>query len=109
MLDICRSLGITVIELLTGHPPHDNLPILTAIYNITELDVPIPAVASDAVTTPGVLTISENLDSFLRQCLDKDPKKRPNIKRLMEHMWFRVEDEVPLGCRCWCCWRSSGT
>jgi len=34
------SLGVTVIELMTGNPPYYGLPMLAAVHNIMELDMP---------------------------------------------------------------------
>ncbi|KAK9712272.1 Protein kinase of the Mitotic Exit Network [Basidiobolus ranarum] len=76
------SLGCTIIELLTGKPPYYDLMPLTALFRIVEDDCP-----------PLPDNISNKLRTFLLQCFQKDPKKRPTARDLYHHQWL-VEDRV---------------
>lgn len=42
------SLGCTLIELLTGHPPFFEMSALQALFAIVDRDIPIPEAASEA-------------------------------------------------------------
>ncbi|KAG7093683.1 hypothetical protein E1B28_007341 [Marasmius oreades] len=73
------SLACTVIELLTGRPPHADIPnSMSVMFRIVEDDMPpIP---------PGC---SPLLEDFLKQCFNKDPAKRPSAELLCEHQWLK--------------------
>ncbi|ESL05491.1 protein kinase, partial [Trypanosoma rangeli SC58] len=72
------SLGCLCVELLTGSPPFYDRAPASALYHIAQSDeVPIPQ-----------MELSEACESFLRACLDRDPRKRPSAASLQRHAWF---------------------
>ena len=79
------SLGCTVIELLTGKPPHFELNMFAAMRNIVyEESPPLPE------------NISDDLKDFLKQCFEKDPEKRIAAKNLLKHKWLNQIDKDAL-------------
>eukprot|EP01105_Mastigella_eilhardi_P010150 TRINITY_DN2378_c0_g1_i7.p1 TRINITY_DN2378_c0_g1~~TRINITY_DN2378_c0_g1_i7.p1 ORF type:complete len:1065 (+),score=196.41 TRINITY_DN2378_c0_g1_i7:336-3197(+) len=77
------SLGCTVIELITGHPPYYDCPNLRAMFKIVQSDIPIPD------------GISDELRDFLQLCLRKNPSGRPTAVQLLEHAWLRSNNCAP--------------
>ena len=66
------SLGCTLLELLTGHPPYYNMNSCTALLKIVqESTPPIPE------------NISKDLLDFLQKCFVKDPTKRASATELI--------------------------
>ncbi|KAG0567805.1 hypothetical protein KC19_7G162400 [Ceratodon purpureus] len=72
------SVGCTVIELLTCVPPYYDLQPMPALFRIVQDDHP-----------PLPEHISEVITDFLRQCFQKDAKRRPDAKTLLNHVWIR--------------------
>lgn len=76
------SLGCTVVELLTGHPPYYEKPqMATAFAIVTEDQPPIPDGISDTAV------------DFLHLCFFKEPKMRATAKRLLKHRWITSTKE----------------
>jgi len=71
------SLGCTVIELYTGQPPFFQLAPSAAVLKIIELGVEVPT------------NCSEEMQAFLKLCLDRDPSKRGTPKTLLQHPWLQ--------------------
>lgn len=72
------SLGCTVIEMFTGRPPWAHLKSQAAVlFHIASTDVP-PALPDDDVMSP-------EARDFVFQCMQRDPKNRPNAVDLMNH------------------------
>lgn len=77
------SLGCTVVELLTCHPPYYKKPAMVSAFAIvTENTPPIP----DGV--------SESATDFLHLCFIKEPKFRASAKRLLRHRWITSAKEL---------------
>ncbi|XP_024384674.1 MAP3K epsilon protein kinase 1 [Physcomitrium patens] len=72
------SVGCTVIELLTCVPPYYELQPMPALFRIVQDDHP-----------PLPEHISEVITDFLRQCFQKDAKRRPDAQTLLSHAWIR--------------------
>eukprot|EP01114_Cavostelium_apophysatum_P003758 TRINITY_DN13888_c0_g1_i1.p1 TRINITY_DN13888_c0_g1~~TRINITY_DN13888_c0_g1_i1.p1 ORF type:complete len:241 (+),score=49.49 TRINITY_DN13888_c0_g1_i1:78-725(+) len=70
------SLGITIIELAEGRPPHWNLEPEEAYDAIVNGDSP-------QLSEPS--RWSKEFQHFLALCLRKDPRSRPNVQRLRQH------------------------
>jgi serine/threonine protein kinase len=68
------SLGITVIEMAEGEPPHFELHQMRTIFTIPRS--PPPTLRDSAAWTP-------NMHKFLARCLVKDPANRPSAKDLL--------------------------
>lgn len=73
-----RSLGCTVIELITGHPPYHGMNAMAALFKI---------VADERPDFPE--DISEELSGFLFSCLQKEPGDRADAEALLNHTFIR--------------------
>lgn len=71
------SLGCTVIELLTGAPPHYELEPMQALYRIVQ--DPSPPLPSH---------ITVELRDFLTKCFQKEPLIRIDALTLLKHPWI---------------------
>mmetsp|Transcript_17482 Transcript_17482/g.27243 ORF Transcript_17482/g.27243 Transcript_17482/m.27243 type:complete len:648 (-) Transcript_17482:218-2161(-) len=76
------SLGITMIEMAEGTPPHANLNPLRAIFLIPSK--PPPTLADPDSWSPEML-------DFLKACLQKSPSQRRDSARLATHPFIRLE------------------
>jgi Protein kinase domain len=76
------SLGITVIELAEGAPPHANLHPLRAIFVIPTK--PAPTLADPDNWSPEML-------DFVRCCCQKDPSQRHDSALLSSHPFVKQE------------------
>ncbi|GAB5365436.1 hypothetical protein AAMO2058_001057700 [Amorphochlora amoebiformis] len=73
------SVGATVIELLTGHPPYSNEEGMAICYRIVNDDhPPLPANVSPPCT------------NFLLECFQKDPALRISANELSKHHWLEA-------------------
>ncbi|AET37288.1 putative serine/threonine protein kinase SPS1 Ecym_1030 [Eremothecium cymbalariae DBVPG len=85
------SLGITVIELLMGHPPLDKYDAMKALMAIPKRDPP----KLDK-------RFSSHAKDFVAQCLIKDPSQRPTASELLKHRFvkrvrlYNLRDQVDL-------------
>ncbi|KAI8913570.1 kinase-like domain-containing protein [Gorgonomyces haynaldii] len=70
------SLGITAIEMAECQPPMFDLHPMRVLFMIPKFDSP-KLKQSDQW--------SPDFHSFLAQCLEKDPEKRPNAEDLLKH------------------------
>lgn len=76
------SLGITLIEMAEGQPPHSNLNPLRAIFVIPNR--PAPTLADPDWWSPEML-------DFVRCCCQKDPNQRQDSALLSTHPFVRQE------------------
>ena len=76
------SLGITVIEMAEGAPPHSNLNPLRAIFVIPTK--PAPTLADPDNWSPEML-------DFVRCCCQKDPNQRHDSALLSSHPFVKQE------------------
>ncbi|KAF8494599.1 kinase-like domain-containing protein [Russula emetica] len=72
------SLGCTVIELLTGRPPYEDL--------VNALNVMFRVVENDGPPIPEGL--SDLLVAFLKDSFHKTPAQRPSANELSQHEWL---------------------
>ena len=70
------AVGVTAIELLTGHPPYASLVWTAALHKIVRDPPDIPASAS------------EGMKDFLWLCLEKEPTQRPTAEALQQNQWL---------------------
>ena len=78
-LSFHRSLGCTVIEMLTKHPPFIGYETMAALFKIATCDHP-------EYTLPEV---SEYCKDFIKLCLKKDHKGRLSAEQLLTHKFVR--------------------
>ena len=74
------SLGISVIEMAEGRPPHSDIHPMRVIFLIPSR--PPPTLRDADRWSPA-------LNDFVRQCLTKDPKSRPDAATLLRHPLLR--------------------
>jgi len=74
------SLGITVIEMAEGQPPHANLHPMRAIFIIPTM--PSPTLADPDAWSPEML-------DFIQCCCKKDPSQRYDSARLSSHTFIK--------------------
>eukprot|EP01083_Nonionella_stella_P068185 180826_1 len=74
------SMGCTVIEMLTGRPPWYKFQTqVSALFHIASTNEP-PEFPED---------ISDSGKDFILRCLERDPRKRPNASRLLQHPFIK--------------------
>ncbi len=72
------SVGITIIELVSGNPPYFDLPPMQALYRIVQENHP-----------PLPDTLSPPLKDFLKFCIfRKESVMRKSAAELLEHPWL---------------------
>ncbi|KAL8625838.1 Dual specificity mitogen-activated protein kinase kinase 7 [Nucella lapillus] len=85
------SLGISLVELATGEFPYKNcrtdFEVLTKV-----LQEEPPQLAKH---------FSDDLRSFVKDCLTKDYKRRPKYKRLLEHAFIRRSEAEVVDTAAW--------
>lgn len=74
------SLGITLIEMAEGQPPHYNVHPMRAIFKI-------PMTAAPVFKKPN--TWSAEMVNFLSCCLQKSTEERSSSTSLMSHPWIK--------------------
>ncbi|KAI0157650.1 Pkinase-domain-containing protein [Xylariaceae sp. FL1272] len=77
------SLGITVIEMARGEPPHSDKAPMKALFEIERQDSP-------RLQGP----FSKEMKDFVKQCLMKHPDERPSAKTLLSHRFVRSAGKV---------------
>ncbi|RYG60248.1 hypothetical protein EON64_19450 [archaeon] len=74
------SLGITLLELVEGSPPHFNVHPMRAIFMISSRPPP---------TLKDTEKYSADMRDFVSKCLVKIPDQRASAKELLAHPWIR--------------------
>jgi serine/threonine protein kinase len=75
------SLGITIIEIVEGHPPLSDVHPLRALWLISQRDPP---------TLQSPQDWPESLIDFISLCLQKDPSMRPTAQELLHHEFINA-------------------
>ena len=79
------SVGCTMIEMACGQPPWSGMTVMVAMYKIAETDA-MPDIPRH---------LSASCTEFIKLCLERDPKKRPNAVTLLKHPFMQgVEKEL---------------
>jgi serine/threonine protein kinase len=73
-----RSVGSTILELVTGQPPYFKLDQYPAMYKIANMN--------EEIALPE--NISANLKDFLSKCFIKEPSHRASAAQLLSHPWL---------------------
>jgi serine/threonine protein kinase len=74
------SLGIVLIEMCDGEPPHYGVPIIKTLLKI---------VASQAPTLKSCDDWSIDTINFLSCCCQHNPKKRSTAEELLNHKFIK--------------------
>jgi len=74
------SLGIMAMEMAEGEPPYMEFPPLRALFLITTKGIPDLKEAKQW---------SPEMRDFVKQCLTKDVKNRPDASDLLKHPWLK--------------------
>ncbi|KAH0445953.1 hypothetical protein IEQ34_025214 [Dendrobium chrysotoxum] len=77
------SFGITALELSSGRAPHSRLPAIKILMRTLQDDPP------KLDRENGAFKYSKLFDDFIKQCLQKDPSKRPSAEKLLQHGFFK--------------------
>lgn len=77
------SFGITALELSSGRAPHSRLPPVKVLMRTLQDDPP------KLDRENGAFKYSKLFDDFVKQCLQKDPAKRPSAEKLLQHGFFK--------------------
>lgn len=75
------AVGITLLELAEGQPPHTDLGPLEVLEAIASAPTP---------TLSNPEQWSDGMKEFLGMCLEKDPDVRPPARELLEHDWVSI-------------------
>ncbi|KAG5182103.1 putative protein kinase [Tribonema minus] len=88
------SLGITALELAKGFAPYAKLEPMKVLLMTIEQEPPsLKTYADDK--QPNGEPFSKAFREFVRLCLQKNPKKRPNCATLLQHSFFKRKDLGP--------------
>uniref|UniRef100_A0A8C6PZ77 Mitogen-activated protein kinase kinase 7 n=1 Tax=Nothobranchius furzeri TaxID=105023 RepID=A0A8C6PZ77_NOTFU len=75
------SLGISLVELATGQFPYKNCK--------TDFEVLTKVLQEDPPLLPVGMGFSPDFQSFVKDCLTKDHRKRPKYHQLLEHSFIQ--------------------
>lgn len=78
------SLGITVMELAKGEPPHADTHPMKVLFLIPK--APAPRLEGGQW--------SKDFKDFVAQCLVKDAERRPTARELLQHRFIRKAGRV---------------
>ncbi len=84
------SYGICVLEVVNGVIPRHGMPVRELMKAV--IDQPAPTVANPAIW-------SADLPSFVKMCLQKDPKQRAPTEQLLRHRWIQESNVVRSPCK----------
>ncbi|CAO2630930.1 Dual specificity mitogen-activated protein kinase kinase 7 [Lemmus lemmus] len=76
------SLGISLVELATGQFPYKNCK--------TDFEVLTKVLQEEPPLLPGHMGFSGDFQSFVKDCLTKDHRKRPKYNKLLEHSFIKT-------------------
>jgi serine/threonine-protein kinase OSR1/STK39 len=81
------SLGILAFELAYGFAPYIKYNPLKVLMMTLQNDPPTPEFYRTQYQRNGKLP--DSFESLIRKCLRKDPSRRPTIKKLLTHKFFK--------------------
>ncbi|XP_012663029.1 dual specificity mitogen-activated protein kinase kinase 7 isoform X2 [Otolemur garnettii] len=87
------SLGISLVELATGQFPYKNCK--------TDFEVLTKVLQEEPPLLPGHMGFSGDFQSFVKDCLTKDHRKRPKYNKLLEHSFIRHYETLEVDVASW--------
>jgi len=78
------SFGITAMELGYGRAPYARYPPMKVMLLTLQEEPPTAAIYRD-----NSYEFSKHFHSMIAKCLRRDPKKRPTVRKLLEHKFFQ--------------------
>ncbi|XP_018416330.1 PREDICTED: dual specificity mitogen-activated protein kinase kinase 7 isoform X3 [Nanorana parkeri] len=87
------SLGISLVELATGQFPYKNCK--------TDFEVLTKVLQEEPPVLPHNMGFSSLFQSFVKDCLTKDHRKRPKYNKLMEHQFLRQYETQEVDVASW--------
>lgn len=78
------SFGITAMELAYGRAPYARFQPMKVMLLTLQEPPPTCEIYKD-----NAYTFSQHFHSMISKCLRKDPKARPNARKLLEHKFFK--------------------
>ncbi|KYO18865.1 dual specificity mitogen-activated protein kinase kinase 7 isoform C [Alligator mississippiensis] len=87
------SLGISLVELATGQFPYKNCK--------TDFEVLTKVLQEDPPLLPNNMGFSVDFQSFVKDCLTKDHRKRPKYNKLLEHNFIKRFETLEVDVASW--------
>ncbi|XP_013419115.1 dual specificity mitogen-activated protein kinase kinase 7 [Lingula anatina] len=87
------SLGITLVELATGQFPYTNCR--------TDFEVLTKVLEEDPPLLPSGSGFSSEFQSFVKECLAKDYRKRPKYRKLLDHPFIKKYETADVNVAEW--------
>ncbi|XP_058393868.1 dual specificity mitogen-activated protein kinase kinase 7 isoform X3 [Diceros bicornis minor] len=87
------SLGISLVELATGQFPYKNCK--------TDFEVLTKVLQEEPPLLPGHMGFSGDFQSFVKDCLTKDHRKRPKYNKLLEHCFIKRYETLEVDVASW--------
>ncbi|CAH7284135.1 Gm49320 [Phodopus roborovskii] len=87
------SLGISLVELATGQFPYKNCK--------TDFEVLTKVLQEEPPLLPGHMGFSGDFQSFVKDCLTKDHRKRPKYNKLLEHSFIKHYETLEVDVASW--------
>jgi mitogen-activated protein kinase kinase 7 len=87
------SLGLTLVELATGKFPYKDCS--------TDFEVMTRILNDEPPKLPAERNFSNEFHSFVKDCLEKDYRRRPKYKALLAHPFIKINAEKSVDIRKW--------
>ncbi|XP_028908053.1 dual specificity mitogen-activated protein kinase kinase 7 isoform X2 [Ornithorhynchus anatinus] len=87
------SLGISLVELATGQFPYKNCK--------TDFEVLTKVLQEEPPLLPNNMGFSVDFQSFVKDCLTKDHRKRPKYNKLLEHNFIKRYEMLEVDVASW--------
>ena len=87
------SLGITILEMINGHPPHYNKDAVSVMFLMMNPQQENGENVYGGIKIPN--TLGKYGKTLVKQCLQRNPNFRPSSKELLEdHPFLYLQDDI---------------